>query len=92
MVDLDDVTVERVVEFGGPIRTVAEILPETPAEFWRTHEELFVPEYWDPGTGAYLAHVQTWILRRGGLTMSQLRSRGVRSASRERLKPSPPAL
>src|SRR4051812_32602137 len=69
MVDLDDVTIERVVEFGGPIRTVAEILPDTPAEFWRTHEDLFVPEYWDPGTGAYLAHVQTWVLRRGGLTI-----------------------
>ncbi|MDQ1289177.1 MAG: fold metallo-hydrolase [Actinomycetota bacterium] len=67
--DLNDVTIDRVVEFSGPIRTVAEVLPDVPAEFWRAHEESFVPDYWDPGTDAYLANVQTWVLRRGGLTI-----------------------
>lgn len=69
MVIKGDVTIDRVVEFSGPLRTVAEILPDTPADFWRTREDLLAPHYWDPATGAYLANVQTWVLRRNGRTI-----------------------
>jgi glyoxylase-like metal-dependent hydrolase (beta-lactamase superfamily II) len=64
-----DVTIDRVVEFSGPIRTVGEILPDTPAGFWRTHEEQMAPHYWNPATDGFLANVQTWVLRHRGRTV-----------------------
>jgi glyoxylase-like metal-dependent hydrolase (beta-lactamase superfamily II) len=69
MARLGDVTIDRVVEFSGPLRTVAEVLPDTPADFWPAHRDLLAPDYWDADTGAYRANVQTWVLRRGGRTI-----------------------
>jgi glyoxylase-like metal-dependent hydrolase (beta-lactamase superfamily II) len=68
-IELGDVTIDRVVEFSGQIRTVGEILPDTPPEFWPAHEGLLAPHYWDPATGGFRVNVQTWVLRRGGLTV-----------------------
>jgi glyoxylase-like metal-dependent hydrolase (beta-lactamase superfamily II) len=62
------VEIARVVEYAGPIRTVGEILPDTPESFWREHPWL-APEFWDPETGAYLAVVQTYVVRHGGKTI-----------------------
>lgn len=66
---LGDATVSRVVEWAGPVKTVAEILPDTPAREWRAHRDLLVPDFWDPASNAYLCHIQTWVIRVAGCTV-----------------------
>lgn len=68
-IHFDDVTVSRVIEWSGPIKTVAEILPDATAEDWETNRSLLVPHFWDPATGAYLCHIQTWVIRAAGRTI-----------------------
>jgi glyoxylase-like metal-dependent hydrolase (beta-lactamase superfamily II) len=63
------VEVRRVIEWRGPLRTVAEILPDTPAEVWQANRSWLSPDFWDPGTGAYVAAVQTWVIRSSGRTI-----------------------
>jgi len=60
------VDVDRVVEWVGPLKTVDEMFPDTPAEQWT--DEL-APENWTPDTRAYRAAIQTWVLRTGGRTI-----------------------
>ncbi len=64
-----DVTVTRVLEWAGPIKTVAEILPDTPAEDWPANRSMMAPDFWDPETNAYLCHIQTWVIRAAGRTI-----------------------
>jgi glyoxylase-like metal-dependent hydrolase (beta-lactamase superfamily II) len=64
-----DATVSRVVEWLGPIRTVAELFPGTPARVWREHQGELAPHFWDPATGAYRAAIQTWVIEVDGLTV-----------------------
>jgi glyoxylase-like metal-dependent hydrolase (beta-lactamase superfamily II) len=66
---IGDVEVLRVVEWRGPIGTVAEILPDTPPEAWAAGRSWLSPDFWNPQTGAYEAVVQTWVLRSAGRTI-----------------------
>jgi glyoxylase-like metal-dependent hydrolase (beta-lactamase superfamily II) len=63
-----DVQVQRVVEWIGPIRTVGDLFPDTPADVWRDGRDWLQPAFTDDD-GAYRAAIQTWVLRRGGLTV-----------------------
>lgn len=65
----DDVAVTRIIEWAGPIKTVGEILPDTPVEDWQANRSLLVPDFWDPDTGAHLCHIQTWVIRTAGWTI-----------------------
>lgn len=64
--NFDGVAVTRVIEWAGPIRTVAEILPDTPANHWRANESWLAPDFWTPDTNAWHCHIQTWVIRAGG--------------------------
>jgi glyoxylase-like metal-dependent hydrolase (beta-lactamase superfamily II) len=68
-IHFDDVAVTRVIEWAGPIRTVGDILPDTPAEEWEANRTLLAPQFWDPDTDAYLCHIQTWVIRTGDRTV-----------------------
>ncbi|HEX7340513.1 MAG TPA: MBL fold metallo-hydrolase [Rhodanobacteraceae bacterium] len=61
-----DVTVTRVIEWSGPLRTVADILPDTPAEQWQANRSWLAPDFWNPETDAWMCHVQTWVIRAAG--------------------------
>lgn len=65
----DDVVVTRVIEWAGPIKTVGEILPDTPAEDWQANRALLAPEFWNPDTDGYMCHIQTWVIRTGDRTV-----------------------
>lgn len=65
----DDVSVTRVVEWAGPIRTVADILPDTLPAHWHQHRDWLAPDFWNPETGAWHCHVQTWVIRAAGRTV-----------------------
>jgi glyoxylase-like metal-dependent hydrolase (beta-lactamase superfamily II) len=64
-----DVEVQRVVEWRGTIRTVREILPDTPPEVWEQNRSWLSPNFWNPDTGGYEAAIQTWVVRRSGRTV-----------------------
>lgn len=68
-VSLADAAVIRVVEWAGPIKTEAEILPDSSAGDWQANRELMAPDFWDPHSDAYLCHIQTWVVRVGGRTI-----------------------
>jgi glyoxylase-like metal-dependent hydrolase (beta-lactamase superfamily II) len=68
MMRFGDVQVQRVLEWIGPIRTVGELFPDTPGEAWREHRDWLAPTFTDDA-GSYRVAVQTWVLRRGGLTV-----------------------
>lgn len=67
--DVGDATVTRVLEWSGPIKTVADILPDATPEQWQAHRSLLAPDFWDPGTGGYLCDIQTWVVRIAGRTI-----------------------
>jgi glyoxylase-like metal-dependent hydrolase (beta-lactamase superfamily II) len=60
-----EVEIERVVEWVGPIKTVDEMFPDTPAHAW----DEITTDHWEPSTRAYRAAIQTWVLRSGGKTI-----------------------
>jgi glyoxylase-like metal-dependent hydrolase (beta-lactamase superfamily II) len=62
---IGDAEIERVVEWVGPIKTVDEMFPDTPADAW----DEITTDHWEPSTRAYRAAVQTWVLRSGGKTI-----------------------
>ncbi|WP_030903589.1 MBL fold metallo-hydrolase [Streptomyces sp. NRRL F-5126] len=64
--ELGDVTVTRVVEWSGRIRTVGEMVPDSPEEVREEHRAELVPDFWDPRDDAYLCAVQSWIIRSEG--------------------------
>lgn len=68
-VQVGDATVTRVVEWSGPLKTVAEILPDAPLDEWQAHRSLLAPDFWDPDTDAYRCHIQTWVVRVAGGTI-----------------------
>ncbi len=61
--------ITRVVEWLGPIRTVGELFPATPAQVWRDNASWLAPHFWDPVSGAYRAAIQTWVVRAAGMTV-----------------------
>lgn len=68
-IDVGDATVTRVLEWSGPIKTVADVFPDATVEQWQAHRSLVVPDFWDPATDGYLCHIQTWIVRIAGRTI-----------------------
>lgn len=64
--ELGDVTVTRVVEWSGPLRTVSKIVPDSPEEVRDEHREEVVPDFWNPRDDAYRCAVQSWIVRSQG--------------------------
>ena len=64
-----DVEIDRVVEWRGPLRTVREILPDTPPEVWENDRAWLSPDFWNPETDEYQAANQTWVVRSGGRTV-----------------------
>ena len=62
---LGDVTVTRVLEWSGPIRTVSDIVPDsTPSG-----RAALTPEFRNPDDDAYLCAIQSWVLRSEGRTI-----------------------
>ncbi|MDV3123477.1 MBL fold metallo-hydrolase [Mycobacterium sp. 21AC1] len=55
--------VDRVLEWVGPIKTVDDMFPDTPADLWTDD---LAPHYWTPSTRAYRAAIQTWVVRSAG--------------------------
>jgi glyoxylase-like metal-dependent hydrolase (beta-lactamase superfamily II) len=66
---LGNIDIERVIEWQGSLRTVGEILPDTPAEVWDANRSWLSPDFWDPDTGAYQVCIQTWVIRASGRTI-----------------------
>lgn len=65
-VQVGAVEVLRVLECAGPIKTVDEMFPDTPAGMWTDD---LAPHHWTPSTGAYRCAIQSWVLRIGGRTI-----------------------
>jgi glyoxylase-like metal-dependent hydrolase (beta-lactamase superfamily II) len=68
-IQMGGVEITRVVEWRGPVRTVAEIFPDTPSRVWHDNASWLSPDFWDPATSAYQAAVQTWVVRSSGMTV-----------------------
>ncbi|MFI5529697.1 MBL fold metallo-hydrolase [Kitasatospora sp. NPDC051853] len=66
---LGDVEAIRVVEYQGPFRPAAELVPQAPPELWRENADRLVPDHWDPASGEAVMALQTWVLRSGGRTV-----------------------
>jgi glyoxylase-like metal-dependent hydrolase (beta-lactamase superfamily II) len=66
---IGDYTVRRVLEWAGPIRTVEEILPGTPAPVWDDNAAWLAPSFFSPDTRAYRAAIQTWVIEGRGQTI-----------------------
>jgi glyoxylase-like metal-dependent hydrolase (beta-lactamase superfamily II) len=64
--NIGGVEVQRVIEWLGPMKTVDEMFPDTPAESWTDD---LAPHYWVPETRAYRAAIQTWVLRSNDRTV-----------------------
>ena len=60
---IGSVEVDRVLEWVGPIKTVDEMFPDTPAQLWTDD---LAPHHWTPATRAYRAAIQTWVIRSAG--------------------------
>jgi len=67
--ELGDVTITRVVEWFGAIRTAAEVLPDSTARTWQEHRGELAPDFWNPENDAYLCAIQSWIIRGEGRTI-----------------------
>lgn len=63
MTTFGDVEVSRVVEWLGPIRAVADLFPDTPAEAWQTPDAAVS---FEPDGAMYRGAIQTWVLRSHG--------------------------
>jgi glyoxylase-like metal-dependent hydrolase (beta-lactamase superfamily II) len=68
-IKLGDVTVTRVEEMHGPIMAPSAFFPELPADAWRQHRDLLVPDHLGAGDDLVLAAMQTWLLRSEGRTI-----------------------
>lgn len=66
VVRIGSVEIARVLEWVGPLKTVGEMFPDTPADLWTDD---LAPHHWVPQTRAYRAAIQTWVLRTGGRTI-----------------------
>lgn len=66
---LGDVTITRVVEWSGAIRTTRDIIPDSPPETWQQHRAEIAPDFWNPDDDAYLCALQSWVIRSEGRTI-----------------------
>jgi len=67
--EIGDVTITRVVEWSGAIRTAHEIVPDSTPEQWQEHRDQLVPDFWSPDDDGYLCAIQSWIIRSEGRTI-----------------------
>ncbi|AQT81180.1 MBL fold metallo-hydrolase [Mycolicibacterium litorale] len=65
-VAIGSVEIARVLEWVGPVKTVEEMFPDTPAHLWTDD---IAPHHWIPESRAYRAAIQTWVVRTGGQTV-----------------------
>jgi len=66
---LGNVSITRVVEWSGPLRTGREIFPDSAPETWQEHRKELVPDFWRPENDSYLLAIQSWVIRSGGMTL-----------------------
>jgi glyoxylase-like metal-dependent hydrolase (beta-lactamase superfamily II) len=64
-IQLGDVTVTRVVEWSGSIKTVSAFVPDSTPE----GRAALAPEFRDPDNDAYHCAIQSWVLRSEGRTI-----------------------
>lgn len=67
--ELGDVTITRVVEWSGAIRTAREIMPDSPPETWQRHRDELAPDFWNPDDDSWLCAIQSWVIRSEGRTI-----------------------
>lgn len=58
-----------MTEWRGSFATTDALFPSVPGELWSRHESWLAPDFVEAGTGAWQAHVQTWVLRSAGRTV-----------------------
>jgi glyoxylase-like metal-dependent hydrolase (beta-lactamase superfamily II) len=58
-------SISRVVEWSGPLRTVGELLPDTPRAVFESDPHLH-RHSWNPADDAYLCTIGSWVVRRAG--------------------------
>jgi len=58
--------VARALEWVGPVKTLEEMFPDTPAHLWTDD---IAPHHWIPESRAYRAVIQTWVVRTAGRTV-----------------------
>jgi glyoxylase-like metal-dependent hydrolase (beta-lactamase superfamily II) len=67
---LGDVSVTRVMEYFGSVElSPATFFPDSSEKSWRDHDELLIPDFWDPAADACISAIQTWVLRSEGRTI-----------------------
>ncbi|MFE9775759.1 MBL fold metallo-hydrolase [Streptomyces sp. NPDC005931] len=68
-ITLGDVTITRIVEWEGDIAPALDVVPDSTPELWEENRSWLAPDFWDPETGLYRAHMQTWVVRSEGKTV-----------------------
>lgn len=68
-VHIGDVSIDRIVEWSGPVSTVDAVLPDSTPEAWQANRSWLAPDFWDPRDNAYEVNLQTWLVRSGGRTI-----------------------
>ncbi|MCA1217077.1 MBL fold metallo-hydrolase [Streptomyces sp. 8L] len=68
-ITLGEVEITRVVELHGPVSTARSIVPGVDPALWQENRSWLAPDFWRPEDDAYLAAVQTWVLRSQGRTI-----------------------
>ncbi|MYS55117.1 MBL fold metallo-hydrolase, partial [Streptomyces sp. SID6013] len=66
---LGDVSITRVIEWSGPVRTARFIIPDSDEDTWRRNRQWLEPDFWTADVDSYRCHVQTWVLRSEGQTI-----------------------
>lgn len=68
-ITVGDVSITRVIEWQGAVATVDVIFPESAPDDWESQRELLAPDFWNPSDNAFNIHLQTWVVRSGGMTI-----------------------
>ncbi|MFB6619209.1 MBL fold metallo-hydrolase [Streptomyces sp. NPDC085524] len=66
---LGDVEVIRVVEWQGPFVPARDLVPDAPAEVWKSNGHRLAPDHWEPESDRAVMALQTWVLRSAGRTV-----------------------
>jgi glyoxylase-like metal-dependent hydrolase (beta-lactamase superfamily II) len=68
--DLGSVTLDRVLEYAGPVGMSPDtFFPDSAPPMWRDERNPVVPHFLDDDSGIVRAAIQTWVLRSGGRTI-----------------------
>lgn len=68
-ITLGDVSITRAVERAGDIAPAVDVVPGSSPELWEANRSWLAPDFWDPESGLYRAHMQTWVVRSEGMTI-----------------------